>query len=180
MPCGAAASLLGGPHGCLLGSPGPQHLPHRDQSGKARGVTDTPLPAGTWRVLAPPGWAHLGGSIGAGDRGVERQRTGARRGAAPLGRWSSAWRASVFRELSPTNFGRSSRWLRGPPAARAPSWPSGHLVQAPEAGAHLSQPTSGEGGPQAPPPPPTPKPSPGAPTLVYLGGSIPGSARGVE
>lgn len=57
---------------------------------------------------------------------------------------------------------------------------SGHLVQAPGAGAHLSQPTSGEGGPQAPPLPPTPKPSPRAPTLVYLGGSIPGRAPGVE
>lgn len=87
---------------------------------------------------------------------------------------------SVFREHGPINFGQSSRWLHTSPRVRVPSGLSGHLVQALGAGAHLSQPTSGEGGPQAPPPPPTPKPSPRAPTLVYLGGSIPGSAQGVE
>lgn len=51
----------------------PQHLPHQDESGKAGGVTDIPLPAGTWLCLAPPRKAHLGGSIGAGDRGVDPQ-----------------------------------------------------------------------------------------------------------
>lgn len=85
---------------------------------------------------------------------------------------------SVFRERGPINFGQSSRWLHTSPGVRAPSGLSGHLVQTLRAGAHLSQPTSGEGDPQAPPPPPTPKPSPRAPTLVYLGGSIPGSAQG--
>lgn len=67
-----------------MGSPErPQHLPHQDESGKASSVTDIPLPAGTWLSLAPPCRAHLGGSIGAPDRGVDQQRTGAHR-ARPL------------------------------------------------------------------------------------------------
>lgn len=101
-------------------------------------------------------------------------------GPGPSRQVEHAQRVSVLREFSLFNFGQSSRWLHRSPIVQAPSWQSGHLVQALEAGAHLSQPTSGEGGPQGPPPPPTPKPSPGAPTLVYLGGSIPGSAQGVE
>lgn len=99
-------------------------------------------------------------------------------GPAPLGRWStprgslSSWSA-VLSTLARAAGGCTCRL-----GVRAPSGLSGHLVQTLRAGAHLSQPTSGEGDPQAPPPPPTPKPSPRAPTLVYLGGSIPGSAQG--
>lgn len=110
---------------------------------------------------------------------MDRRRTGARQGR-PLSAGGIPQRVSVFRERGPINFGRSSRWLHRSPGVREPSWLSGHLVQALGAGAHLSQPTSGEGGPQAPPPPPTPKPCPKAPTLVYLGGSIPGNEQGVE
>lgn len=133
------------------------------------------------RDLARPGTSPQGA-----PRRVHRRRgqgcgAAANRCAAgpgPSRQVERGQQVSVSRLLSPINFGRSSAWLHKRRPARAPSWRSGHLVQALEAGAHLSQPTSGEGGPQAPPPPPTPKPSPGAPTLVYLGGSIPGSAQG--
>lgn len=101
-----------------------------------------------------------------------------RTGPGPSRQVEFAQRVSVLRQFGPFNFGQSSRWLHRSLMVRAPSWQSGHLVQALEAGAHLSQPTSGEGSSQGPPPPPTPKPSPGAPTLVYLGGSIPGSVQG--
>lgn len=89
-----------------MGSPErPQHLPHRDESGKAGSVTDIPLPAGTWLCLAPPRKAHLGGSISARDRGVDQQRTGAHR-ARPLSAGGRhAQRVSVLREFSSFNFG---------------------------------------------------------------------------
>lgn len=163
-----------------MGSPErPQHLPHQDESGKAGSVTDIPLPAGTWLSLAPPCRAHLGGSIGARDRGVDQQRTGAHR-ARPLSAGGARPEGLCPPGVQSFQLWPEQQVAAQVPIVQAPSWQSGHLVLALEAGAHLSQPTSGEGGPQGPPPLPTPKPSPGAPTLVYLGGSIPGSAQGVE
>lgn len=83
-----------------------------------------------------------------------------RSGAGPFRQVEHPQGVSVFREHGPINFVQSSRWLHMSPGVRAPSGLSGHLVQALGAGAHLSQPTSGEGGQQAPPPLPTPQAQP--------------------
>lgn len=146
---------------------------------------DTRKPSANWETQTLPGalpsrGAHRGGSIGSRAQGCGQGGNRCAAGSAHSQQVNHPKRGLGSRESRSAGHDPSRGRPDGIVPWRAPShWPS-HLVLAPRTGAHLGQLTSGEGGGE---PLPTAHPhqaQPLAPTLVYLGGSIPRGAKGVE